>query len=77
MISSEKNKKLLSIISELCRNDTVLAFSGGVDSSLLLSLLKEQSDKLGSSVTAVTADTSLHPHEDAEISAGVCREPGR
>ena len=74
MITKDKREKLSSQLDELCTKDVVLAFSGGVDSSLLLSLLKEHADAKGTKVTAVTADTVLHPHEDCEISARVCRE---
>ena len=41
-----------------------------------MSLLKEHADANGTKVTAVTADTALHPHEDCEVSARVCREVG-
>ena len=73
---TEKKERLFEQLDRLCRSDVALAFSGGVDSSLLLSLLKEFADANGTKVTAVTADTALHPHEDCEISARVCRETG-
>ena len=74
MIDLEKRKKLNERLARLCEADTAVAFSGGVDSTLLLSLAREEAKRQGTRVLAVTADTFLHPLQDKEISAAVCRE---
>ena len=59
----EKKKKLYENMRGYLQQDICLAFSGGVDSSLLLILakncVKEQQKK--SNICAVTFDTMLHP----------------
>ncbi len=73
---NRKKERLSRQIEELCRTDTVLAFSGGVDSALLLSLLKEASGPNGTKVLPVTFRTVLHPAADLEAAGKVCRELG-
>lgn len=63
-------------LAELCREDVCLAFSGGVDSSLLLKILADQAAKTGQQVYAVTFDTRLHPPCDQEIASRVAAELG-
>lgn len=65
-MTSDKNKKekLLSQIQTYAQEDTVLAFSGGVDSALLLYLLSRAAQKTGRRVYAVTFQTALHPQAD-------------
>lgn len=63
-------------LSEICREDVCLAFSGGVDSSLLLKILSDMSAKTGKRVYAVTFDTRLHPPCDLEIAGRVAKELG-
>lgn len=43
-----------------------MAFSGGVDSSLVLIMACEAAVKTGKKVYAVTMDTVLHPKADVE-----------
>ena len=71
---TEKEQQLLSRIDGLCRNNTILAFSGGVDSALLLLLMKEASDKNGTRVLPVTFKTFLHPAADMTTAKRICRE---
>lgn len=60
----ERKEELLRQIQTYAREDTVLAFSGGVDSSLLLYLLSQAAKETGSQVYAVTFQTALHPQAD-------------
>ena len=55
---------LLQQIRTYAQKDTVLAFSGGVDSALLLCLLSQASRETGRRVYAVTFHTVLHPQAD-------------
>ena len=71
---TEKEQQLLSRIDGLCRNNTILAFSGGVDSALLLLLMKEASDKNGTRELPVTFKTFLHPAADMAAAERLCRE---
>lgn len=58
------NRKLESILQE---GDCCIAFSAGVDSTLVLKLACEQAAKLGRKVYAVTFHTMLHPRADMEL----------
>lgn len=60
----ERKENLLRVIQAYAEEDTVLAFSGGVDSALLLYLLSQASKKTGKKLFAVTFQTSLHPQAD-------------
>lgn len=53
-----------------------IAFSGGVDSSLVLKLACEAAMRCGKKVYAVTFDTVLHPACDREAAARVAAELG-
>lgn len=68
-----KKKDLKKRLEEYCREDVCIAFSGGVDSSVLLVMACEASEKSGSRVFAVTLDTVLHPKADLEIARNVLR----
>lgn len=71
-----KRQKLKNHLHQLTREDTCIAFSGGVDSSLLLYLLSETAREHNTSVYAVTFDTVLHPRNDAAVSERVAKEMG-
>lgn len=53
-----------------------MAFSGGVDSSLILKAAVKAATKDGSKVYAVTFDSRLHPSCDLEIANRVAAELG-
>ncbi len=72
----EKKKLLHACLHELAAHDMVVAFSGGVDSSLLLFLCCEAARETGTKVTAVTIQTRLHPHGDVDIARRVAKESG-
>lgn len=63
-------------INGLAQEDICLAFSGGVDSSLLLKLAAQAAVRTGKRVYAVTFDSRLHPSCDLEIAKRVAEELG-
>lgn len=75
-LAEAKRKKLMEIMDRLCRKDVCLAFSGGVDSSLLLKLAVDMGKIHGSRVYAVTFDSRLHPACDLENARKVAGELG-
>lgn len=62
----EKKEKLLEEMSRYAREDVMVAFSGGVDSALLLKLACEAAEESGKAVYAVTVQTKLHPSGEIE-----------
>jgi len=73
---SEIKKRLEQTMAEYAKEDICLAFSGGVDSSLLLKVAADEAGKTGKNVYAVTFDSRLHPSCDLEIAARVAKELG-
>lgn len=69
--TERKWKKLQEVLLQYAQNDLCIAFSGGVDSSLLLVLACEAAEKTGKKVYALTMDTVLHPKSDLEIAKKV------
>ena len=76
MTYEEKKRTLIDFIGQLAGKDIVLAFSGGVDSGLLLKICCEATARQGAKVYAVTIHTQLHPMKDLEISQRVAVESG-
>lgn len=72
----EKKVQLEDMMTEYAAEDICLAFSGGVDSSLLLKVAADAVSKTGRSVYAVTFDSRLHPSCDLEIARRVAAELG-
>ncbi|MDD2959983.1 MAG: ATP-dependent sacrificial sulfur transferase LarE [Lachnospiraceae bacterium] len=72
----EKCRMLREIMKEFTKADSVVAFSGGADSSLLLKLAVLQAKSRGTRVYAITANTELHPMNDVEIARNVAGEFG-
>ncbi|MGD8369543.1 MAG: ATP-dependent sacrificial sulfur transferase LarE [Desulfobacterales bacterium] len=66
MVFSGKLKKLEEILSAHTR--LLVAFSGGVDSTLLLAVAKKV---LGDRVEAVTSVSAVHPHRDGKAAAAL------
>lgn len=73
---ARKQEQLLEMIKEWAGEDICLAFSGGVDSSLLLALAAGEASRRGTKVYAVTFQTELHPQADLEIAARVAAGAG-
>ncbi len=72
----DKIQKLNEIMDQLCREDVAIAFSGGVDSSLVLKLACEKAKLYQTKVYAVTVHTRLHPVGELEVSKSVAMETG-
>lgn len=70
----EKEKRLAAVMDEYGKKLVCLAFSGGVDSSLLLKLACAAARRQGTKVWAVTFDTMLHPACDLENARKVAEE---
>lgn len=66
------DEKLIKLLNEHRQTGICLAFSGGVDSALLLALAA----KLGIVVNAVTFRTALHPQGDMDNAVKVAAEWG-
>ena len=60
----EKKEQLLTLLKEYLKEDVCVAFSGGVDSSLLLVMASRAARERGRKVYAITMDTVLHPSGD-------------
>lgn len=74
----EKKLDLYEKMNEYTKQDICIAFSGGVDSSLLLMLAKVcmKKQKEAGKIHAVTFHTVLHPPCDLEIAQKVAKEAG-
>lgn len=73
---SKKKDALLALIRKYTKQDVMVAFSGGVDSSLLLKLCCEAAGETKSQVYGVTIQTRLHPVEEMEEAEKICKEIG-
>lgn len=69
-------EQLKKRMEEYGRQPLCLAFSGGVDSSLLLKMACDNAKSSGAPVYAVTFDTMLHPACDLENARQVAAELG-
>ena len=73
---SDQKARLEARMRKLAAGDICLAFSGGVDSSLLLKAAVDAAEESGIKVYAVTFDSRLHPACDLEIAGQVAKELG-
>ena len=76
MTYEQKTERLGEIMDQLTQKDLCLAFSGGVDSSLLLKMAADLASKKGTRVWAVTFDSRLHPSCDLENARKTAGELG-
>lgn len=74
--AEQKKTALRHLMETYMEQDLCLAFSGGVDSSLLLKTAAEAAAKTGKNVYAVTFNTRLHPACDLENAKKVAGELG-
>ncbi len=72
----ELQKRLQEKMEELTKQDVCVAFSGGVDSSLLLKMATMAAAKNHTMVYATTISTRLQPWEDTTIARKVAQECG-
>lgn len=73
---NEKCHKLTNLMENYTKNDVVIAFSGGVDSSLLLKLASESAKLNKTKVYAVTFHTKLHPVKEKDFTAEIAKKHG-
>ena len=71
-----KCQALMNQITALTSQDIAVAFSGGVDSSLLLKIACEKAKTAGTRVYAITIHTMLHPVGELELTKKVAEETG-
>ena len=71
---NEKRQRLLTYMKKCAETDVALAFSGGVDSSLLLKMACDCAAEQGTRVYAVTFQTRLHPPCDLEAAKKIAGE---
>lgn len=64
--NSELLNKLTQVMEEHVQEGICVAFSGGVDSSLLLKIACDVGKQTNHPVLAVTFETKLHPHGDLD-----------
>ncbi|MCI9226943.1 MAG: ATP-dependent sacrificial sulfur transferase LarE [Dorea sp.] len=72
----EKREALLGRIAEYALEDMIIAFSGGVDSSLLLKLACDAVVKTGKKVYGILLHTMLHPKAELKEAESVAKEAG-
>lgn len=73
---NEKVDRLKRQMEVYAREDVVVAFSGGVDSSILLKLACEAAQKTGNQVYGVFLQTKLHPSGECEEARAAAEEMG-
>lgn len=73
---SEKCTMLQQLMQTYAKDNVMVAFSGGVDSSLLLKMAVMYAGGQGIKVYAVTADTELHALQDIQIAKQIAEELG-
>ena len=71
---NQKKEKLLLKMREYAGQDMILAFSGGVDSTLLLKIACDMAKESGVSLYAVTMQTKLHPMREIDEAKKICEE---
>ena len=74
MEQKDKRQQLLAYMNQCAGTDVALAFSGGVDSSLLLKMSCDCAGEQGTKVYAVTFQTRLHPPCDLEAAKKIAEE---
>lgn len=76
MERQEAENRLEEYMKGLAKTDLMVAFSGGVDSSLLLKTACLAAEETGRRVYAVMVHTRMHPVGDREVAARVAAEMG-
>lgn len=71
---NEKTEQLKKMIRDYASEDIAVAFSGGVDSSLLLKMASDAAALTGKSVYGILLHTILHPAGDIKTAEQVAEE---
>lgn len=66
----------LQLLDDYINQDLIIAFSGGVDSTLLVRAAFEIGNKKGYTVHAVTFQTTLHPARDVDVTRKLAKNIG-
>lgn len=72
----DKVQKLKKQMKQYAAENVVVAFSGGVDSSLLVKLAAEEAENSGKKVYAILMHTMLHPVKEVRDAKAVAEEIG-
>lgn len=75
-MNKDKINLLMEKIDKYTENNIIIAFSGGVDSSLILKLACISSASKGTTVYAVTMKSIFNSAEDIEVSKKIAAETG-
>lgn len=75
-MDQEKLNNLHTYMEQHTRKDCIIAFSGGVDSSLMLKIACEHARDNKTKVYAYTIHTMLHPMKELELTEKLAREMG-
>jgi uncharacterized protein len=73
---NENKQKFLELMDKYTNQDVIIAFSGGVDSSLILKTACKQSSRKNHKVYAFTIHTTLHPMYELELTERIAKEEG-
>ena len=73
---NQKKEALKQQIEKYVKEDIIVAYSGGVDSGLLLKLACEAASETGRKVYAVTMQTRLHPIGEIKAALHTAKEMG-
>lgn len=71
-----QNAEFLKLLHTYINQDLIIAFSGGVDSTLLLKAVSVISKEKGYTVHAVTFQTTLHPARDVGVTKKLAQDIG-
>lgn len=71
-----KKRKLVEQVQMYAKEDIIVAFSGGVDSSLLLKIASDAVKKTGKHIYGIFLHTMLHPVGELESARKVAEELG-
>lgn len=72
----KRSNSLKEMMTSLAQEDICVAFSGGVDSSLILKMACDAARDTGKKVYAIMFHTMLHPSSEVEGAEKVAREMG-
>lgn len=72
----DKEQQLMKVLNKYADKDIIVAFSGGVDSTLLLTAVCKLATEKGCTVYAVTMKTTLHPSYELSQAEIIAKRTG-